>query len=114
MSTHYKFISNISVLIVLLIVTLNCSAQEQSSETRFFKDVTATHIPIDEKAHALGVALADVNRDGHLDIILALEMQPNRLYLNDGYGKFSWKKNTFIKHHIPETQSNFGRAAENK
>lgn len=96
MSTHYKFISNISVLIVLLIVTLNCSAQEQSSETRFFKDVTATHIPIDEKAHALGVALADVNRDGHLDIILALEMQPNRLYLNDGYGKFSWKKNTFI------------------
>jgi len=76
---------------------LNCSAQEQKlTETNYFSDVTATHLPLDEETHALGTALADVNGDGYPDIILALEMQPNRLYLNDGNGKFAWAKNAFI------------------
>ncbi|MDO5523223.1 MAG: VCBS repeat-containing protein [Bacteroidia bacterium] len=85
----------ISISIALAAI-FGCSAQQQNnSETTYFSDVTATHIPLDEKTHALGVALADVNGDGHLDIVLALEWQPNRLYLNDGTGKFSWAKNTF-------------------
>ena len=83
--------------ITVFIMALSCTAQAQNtSETRYFSDVTATHLPLDEKTHALGVALADVNGDGHLDIFLALEWQPNRLYLNDGAGKFTWAKNTFV------------------
>ena len=73
------------------------NACSQSLETKYFKDVTTTHLPIDANAHTLDVVLADVNGDGHLDAILALEKQPNRLYLNDGTGKFIWKKNVFAE-----------------
>lgn len=96
-------ISVFTIVVFLFACIFNCTAQEQNSETKYFSDVTETHLPIDKKTHALGVALADVNRDGHLDIVLALEMQPNRLYLNDGTGKFTWIKNTFVdKNHDTE------------
>jgi hypothetical protein len=67
----------------------------QQNETAWFKDVTATHVPVDGSEHALDVAFLDVDGDRDLDAILALESQPNRLYLNDGKGKFSWKKGAF-------------------
>lgn len=73
------------------------NACSQSVETKYFKDVTSTHVPQDAEAHALDVALVDVNGDGHLDAILALEALPNRLYLNDGTGKFTWKKGVFAE-----------------
>lgn len=79
---------------VLIFTGIHCSCS-QSTETKYFKDVTATHLPIDPNAHTLDVALADMNGDGHLDAILALENLPNRLYLNDGTGKFNWKKGVF-------------------
>ncbi len=69
--------------------------QAQQSETAWFKDVTATHAPIDGGAHALDVVFLDVDSDRDLDAILALESEPNRLYLNDGKGKFTWKKGAF-------------------
>ena len=81
----------------LLSFVIICNACSQSTETKYFKDVTTTHLPLDAKAHALDVVLADVNGDGHLDAILALEKQPNRLYLNDGTGKFTWKKSVFAE-----------------
>ncbi|WP_160143977.1 FG-GAP repeat domain-containing protein [Chryseolinea soli] len=39
----------------------------------------------------------DVDGDRDLDAILALESEPNRLYLNDGKGKFTWKKGAFAE-----------------
>ena len=84
-------------LVLFLSVAVVFTACSQNVETKYFKDVTATHMPLDAEAHALDVALADVNGDGHLDAILALEAQPNRLYLNDGTGKFSWKKGAFVE-----------------
>lgn len=83
---------SMTAVISLLFIFNACS---QSVETKYFKDVTATHVPLDPEAHALDVVLADVNGDGHLDAILALEALPNRLYLNDGTGKFTWKKGVF-------------------
>ena len=79
-------------------VHLSCTAQEmdKSAETKYFKDVTATSLPIDLKSHALDVALLDVNGDNYLDIVLALENEPNRLYINDGKGVFDWKKDVFV------------------
>lgn len=77
--------------------------QAQKNETAWFKDVTATHVPIDGKEHALDVVFLDVDRDRDLDAILALESEPNRLYLNDGNGKFTWKKGAFAeKNHDSE------------
>ncbi|MEK6480179.1 VCBS repeat-containing protein [Catalinimonas sp. 4WD22] len=78
-----------------LFVYQTACAQTPSHETAYFSDVTATHVPHDPEAHALGVALSDVDKDGDLDVILALEMDANRLYLNDGNGKFSWQKGVF-------------------
>ena len=71
--------------------------QAQQSETAWFKDVTAAHVPIDGRAHALDVVLMDVDGDRDLDAILALESEPNRLYQNDGRGKFTWKKGAFAE-----------------
>ena len=81
----------------LLSFVIIYNAFSQSTETKYFKDVTTTHLPLDAEAHALDVVLADVNGDKHLDAILALEAQPNRLYLNDGTGKFTWKKGVFAE-----------------
>lgn len=80
---------------VLLIFGLTYNAFPQKTESKYFNDITASHLPVDTDAHALDVVLADVDKDGDLDAILALEIQPNRLYLNDGAGKFTWKKGVF-------------------
>lgn len=84
------------LMIAALIFTAAHHSCAQSIETQYFKDVTSTHLPIDANAHILDVVLADVNGDGHLDAILAVEKAPNRLYLNDGSGKFNWKKDVFL------------------
>lgn len=77
--------------------------QAQQNETRWFNDVTATQVPIDGKEHALDVAFLDVDGDDDLDAVLALESEPNRLYLNDGKGKFTWRKGVFAeKNHDSE------------
>lgn len=83
------------MITAVLNFAVTCNVFSQSTETKYFKDVTVTHLPMDAEAHTLDVALADVNRDGHLDAVLALENLPNRLYLNDGTGKFNWKKGVF-------------------
>lgn len=80
-----------------LFVSQTAYAQTPSHETAYFSDVTATHVPHDPEAHALGVALSDVDEDGDLDVILALEMGANRLYINDGNARFSWQKGVFEK-----------------
>jgi hypothetical protein len=77
--------------------------QAQENETAWFKDVTATNIPIDGREHALDVVFLDVDKDRDMDAILALESEPNRLYLKDGKGKFTWKKGVFAeKNHDSE------------
>ena len=53
-----------------------------------FIDASANHLP-SFAAHTQGVALADIDQDGDLDMVLANQEPPNRLLLNDGTGKFS-------------------------
>lgn len=80
----------------------SCSATPDSTtgttdttETRYFRDVTDTHVPQYPDAHILEVAFADVDGDGDLDVIAALEGDENRLYLNDGTGRLTWKEGVF-------------------
>ncbi|MDX1641109.1 MAG: hypothetical protein R3220_05400, partial [Balneolaceae bacterium] len=48
-----------------------------------YQDVTDTHLPSAPDLHALGSDFVDVDKDGDLDIALAVEYGANRLYIND-------------------------------
>lgn len=67
----------------------------QAQETRYFTDVTASHVPTDPDAHVLDIDLGDVDGDGDLDAVCALEYDANRLYVNDGAGRFTWERGVF-------------------
>src|SRR5688572_13898952 len=72
--------------------------QSQPSPTAtsaIYLDVTATHVPRADKLHALDAEFVDVDRDGDLDVVLAVEGDANRLYLNDGKGRLSWRQKAF-------------------
>jgi hypothetical protein len=60
-----------------------------------FRDVTATHVPRAPELHALGAALVDADGDRDLDVALAVEGGVNRLYLNDGRGRLTWRAGAF-------------------
>lgn len=47
-----------------------------------------THVPTDSELHALDVAAGDFDRDGDVDVALAVEGGVNRYYRNDGAGRF--------------------------
>jgi hypothetical protein len=82
------------------IVIANMGAQSQlffGDGKGNFKDATETHLPkaVMQTAH---IHLVDVDRDGDLDAVLAnasplkqTKGTPNRLYINDGKGRFSDK-----------------------
>lgn len=53
----------------------------------YFIDASATHLP-QANDQTEGAALADMNGDGRLDLVLASPSQPNRLLINDGKGRF--------------------------
>lgn len=70
-------------------------AAQQPATPTLLRDVTATHVPSAPTLHALDIALADVDGDGDLDAVLAVEGEANRLYINDGRGRFTWKQGAF-------------------
>ncbi len=53
-----------------------------------FEDVTATSGIFDSSSKSLGVAMLDSNGDGWLDLLVANDTQPNKLYRNLHNGKF--------------------------
>jgi hypothetical protein len=54
-----------------------------------FADVTRAAGLFDPKSKALGVAMLDVDGDGWMDLFVANDTQPNRLYRNRGNGTFT-------------------------
>jgi len=77
-----------SILCLILFQIIVASGQAQKAKT-YFTDATATHLPLDADLHSLGSAMADMDKGGDLDIVIAVEYGVNRLYINDGSGKFS-------------------------
>jgi hypothetical protein len=59
-----------------------------------FEDVTASSGILDTSSKSLGVAMLDYDRDGWLDLLVANDTQPNKLYRNLHDGTF---KETGIK-----------------
>jgi hypothetical protein len=54
-----------------------------------FEDVTEKAGVYEPKSKSLGVATFDYNRDGWLDLFVANDTEPNKLYKNNGNGTFS-------------------------
>lgn len=53
-----------------------------------FEDVTATSGIFDSSSKSLGVAMFDYDQDGWMDLLVANDTQPNKLYRNQRNGKF--------------------------
>ena len=84
--------SRTAIFAFLMAGAMPGQAQQEAASTLLFDDVTDTHVPVSKYLHALDVALVDVDGDGDLDAVLAVEMSANRLYINDGQGHFTWKQ----------------------
>lgn len=79
----------------LLCVQAALAQSGPQSASAAFVDATATHVPEAEELHALDAAFVDVDGDGDLDVVLAVEGDVNRLYLNDGKARLSWRQGAF-------------------
>ncbi|MCB1018864.1 MAG: CRTAC1 family protein [Acidobacteria bacterium] len=53
-----------------------------------FEDVTAKAGLFDTSSKSLGAAILDLNGDGRMDLFVANDTQPNKLYRNGGGGRF--------------------------
>ncbi len=66
--------------------------KSDSSKTHTFgyTNVTKTHLPYsDLKLLSMDASIADIDRDGDLDIVIANEHKPNILLINNGKGNFT-------------------------
>jgi hypothetical protein len=70
-------------LVVLLVMM-----QAVRVPAQLYEDVTATHLPVLD-GPSLDAGLADLDGDGDLDAVIAVEYERNRLLINDGSGVFS-------------------------
>jgi hypothetical protein len=60
-----------------------------------YVDATATHAPAFPNLHTTDSVFVDVDKDGDLDVVVAVEYGVNRLYLNDGKGKLTYVPGVF-------------------
>jgi hypothetical protein len=79
----------------LAILWAQAATSQPSSASAVFLDATSTHVPQADQLHALDAEFVDVDKDGDLDVVLAVEGDVNRLYLNDGKGRLSWQSKVF-------------------
>ncbi|MET0742828.1 MAG: VCBS repeat-containing protein [Microvirga sp.] len=84
-------------LALIAVVTFGGATQGWAQEWPLleFIDATYTHLPLAPDLHAMDAAAIDVERDGDLDLAIAVENGVNRLYLNDGTGHFSFRPGAF-------------------
>ncbi len=73
-------------LIVCLVGLIGVSVHGQS-----FKEVSSTHLPpsVKKAYNSMDASVADIDKDGDLDIVLAIEFYKNVILINDGKGNFS-------------------------
>ncbi len=77
---------------VFLAKTEGCSALYRNLGGWKFEDVAKTAGVAACDRHASGTALADIDGDGDLDLILLATNGPNAIFVNDGKGKFAERR----------------------
>lgn len=82
-------------IVVPAALTAMACAPGPKSDAPMFTDATATALPAAAQLHALDGVFVDVDRDGDLDLAVAVEGDVNRLYLNNGKGRFTWRQGAF-------------------
>lgn len=96
------------IIIFQLLFAISCQGANSEPEgdnppwdgaKTIYKDVTATNVPSAPNLHGLDAVMVDVDKDGDLDVIVAVEYGPNRLYLNDGTGLLTYKEGVFGNQH---------------
>jgi hypothetical protein len=58
-------------------------------EKSLFKNVTSTHLPLGLDGKTMDAGVGDLDQDGDLDLVLAVEFGQNIILMNDGKGKFT-------------------------
>ena len=61
----------------------------QSARVPLFTDATSANLPADANLHSLDTEVGDFDKDGDLDMGIAVEGGVNLLYINNGAGKFT-------------------------
>jgi hypothetical protein len=75
-------------VVVILLLCLSPLPVFAQDSTRLYEDVTATHLPVLD-GPSMDAGLADIDGDGDLDVVLAVEWERNRILINNGHGVFS-------------------------
>ena len=71
-------------------VLLTGCSQTKDASKPLYTDVTTTHLPYEDlQALSMDAAIADLDLDGDMDMLIANEHRPNILLMNDGKGNFS-------------------------
>ena len=77
---------------IFLARTEGCSALYRNMGNWKFEDITTRAGVGACDRHATGSAFADVDGDGDLDLILLTTTGPNAIFLNDGHGRFTERR----------------------
>lgn len=84
-----------TTLLVVLLALLGWTDGSAHAQSPWFEDVTASHLPQAPELHTLDVSFSDVDGDGDLDAVIAVEHGPNRLYVNDDEGRLTHREGAF-------------------
>ena len=81
-----------TLTLALLLAACSSASQAQQSAPgapapRAYIDATASHMPSVPRWHAVDAVFIDVDKDGDLDLVVAVEHRANALFINDGAGK---------------------------
>ncbi len=93
----YKYTFLLLLVSVLLsncqIEVVNPSENNDNDSTAVYKNVTSNNLPNTLNGISRAVKAADVDNDGDLDLIIAVEGNANRILINNGNGDFSDETN---------------------
>jgi hypothetical protein len=75
-------------IVMFLLVSFPTPSATAQDPARLYENVTDTHLPVLD-GPSMDAGLADLDGDGDLDVVVAVEWERNRVLINNGHGVFS-------------------------